>query len=272
MKRNYLGIWLLLLVAFAAVCALSAFSPVSIGGYELRDSGLADALTASRAPVSASAQSLTAGQGDAATADSVFEQQMHRMQAPVDSSAKVLLFIGDSMLEGLSPRLAAYAKHNGHTLYSVIWYSSTSEVWGRSGKLKRYMEQIKPDFVFISLGANELFVKDIKTKRDKYVKAILSELGDTPYLWIGPPNWKPDTGINDLVRANTGRGCFFLSDGMHFDRAKDGAHPTRSSAVLWMDSVVRWMGDNCPTPFVLDLPPMNTASPKRIFIHQPNEQ
>lgn len=269
MKRNYLGIWLLLLAAFVVVAALSAFSPVSIGDYELRDSGLADALTAPRGDNTADPAART---DSPSAADSVFDRQMQQMQAPVDSSAKVLLFIGDSMLEGLSPRLAAYAKHNGHTLYSVIWYSSTSEVWGRSGKLKHYVEQIKPDFVFISLGANELFVKDIKTKRDKYVKTLISELGDTPYLWIGPPNWKPDTGINDLVRANTGRGCFFLSDGMHFERAKDGAHPTRTSAALWMDSVVRWMGDNCPTPFLLDVPSVNTASPKRIFIHQPNEQ
>lgn len=270
MKHNYLGIWLLLLVAFAVVFALSAFSPVNIGGYELRDSGLADALTAPRTS-DANPNALNSTDDDAA-ADAIFEQQMQQMQAPVDSSAKVLLFIGDSMLEGLSPRLAAYAKHNGHTLYSVIWYSSTSEVWGRSGKLKSYIEKIKPDFVFISLGANELFVKDIKTKRDKYVKTLIAELGDTPYLWIGPPNWKPDTGINDLVRANTARGCFFLSDGMHFDRAKDGAHPTRTSSALWMDSVVRWMGHNSPTPFVLDVPPMSTASAKRVFIHQPNEQ
>lgn len=270
MKRNYLGIWALLLIGFAAVFALSAFSPVSICGYELRDSGLAEALTAPPTPDNASNALTTAN--DSEIADAIFEQQMQQMQAPVDSSAKVLLFIGDSMLEGLSPRLAAYAKHNGHTLYSVIWYSSTSEVWGRSGKLKSYIEKIEPDFVFISLGANELFVKDIKTKRDKYVKTLIAELGDTPYLWIGPPNWKPDTGINDLVRDNTARGCFFLSDGMHFDRAKDGAHPTRSSAVEWMDSVVRWMNHNCPTPFVLDVPPMNTASAKRVFIHQPNEK
>ena len=38
---------------------------------------------------------------------------------------KRLLVVGDSMLEGLSPRLASYARLNGHKLYTVIWYSST---------------------------------------------------------------------------------------------------------------------------------------------------
>ena len=60
------------------------------------------------------------------------------------------------MLEGLSPRMAAYADANGHTLYSVIWYSSTSEVWGESTKLQEYIKEFKPTYEFISLGANEL--------------------------------------------------------------------------------------------------------------------
>lgn len=266
MKRNYIGIWLLLLAAFIAVALLSAFSPVHIGSYELRDSGLASALTASRE----SEETDLAVQP--VEADSVFDMTLVVESVEVDTMPKTLLFIGDSMLEGLSPRLAAYAKHNGHTLYSVIWYSSTSEVWGRSDKLASYIEKIHPDFIFISLGANELFVKDITTKRAQYVKKILADIGDIPYLWIGPPNWKPDTGINKLIAAHAAPGSFFLSDGMKFERSKDGAHPTRSSAVLWMDSVVRWMGDNCPRPFKLDIPDATTASAARVFIHQPSEQ
>ncbi|MCM1033804.1 MAG: SGNH/GDSL hydrolase family protein [Odoribacter sp.] len=268
MKRNYFGIWLLLAVAFIAIAVLSAFSPVSIGRYELRDSGLMAALTQPR-----ETEELPLTMQALDEYDSIFEAETAPViPVPVDTLPKTLLFIGDSMLEGLSPRLAAYAKHNGHTLYSVIWYSSTSEVWGRSGKLKSYIDRINPDFVFISLGANELFVKDIMTKREGYVKTILSEIGDIPYLWIGPPNWKPDTGINALIAKHAAGGSFFLSDGMTFERAKDGAHPTRSSAVVWMDSVVRWMNHNSSHPFRLEAPPMTTASAAKVFIHQPNEQ
>ena len=264
MIKKYFTLWALLAVAFAVIVCLSAFSPVTIGPYELRDSGIADYLTRSTKESDAFEEVLIA-------TDSIV-QNLSPEPAPIDTTAKILLFIGDSMLEGLSPRLAAYAKHNGHTLYSVIWYSSTSEVWGRSGKLKSYIEKIKPDFVFICLGANELFVKDIINKRDKYVKTLISEIGDLPFLWIGPPNWKPDTGINQLIADNTERGEFFLSDGMHFDRTKDGAHPTRKSAQLWMDSVVRWMPANTPHPFILEVPPMAKASAARVFIHQPNEK
>ena len=89
-----------------------------------------------------------------------------------------------------------------------------------------------------------MFVKDIIKARDKYVKTILSQIGDIPYIWIGPPNWKDDTGINELVEKNVPKGRFFLSKGMHFDRSSDKVHPTRASAALWMDSVINWMAKN----------------------------
>lgn len=269
--KSYLGLWLILAVGLVAILAISAFSPISIGGYELRDSGAYAALTA---PASASepTPSASSGEADAVTASAEAMQPAPVVPAEIDTLPKTLLFVGDSMLEGLYPRLAAYADRNGHTLYAVIWYSSTSEVWGRSDKLRKYIAEIKPDFVFVSLGANELFVRDIASKRDGYVKEILSQIGSLPYLWIGPPNWKPDTGINDLVAANAAPGCFFLSDGMSFRRSKDGAHPTRESAAEWMDSVVRWMPAHHPRPFRLDLPDKATSRARRVFVHQPSEK
>lgn len=39
--KNYLPLWTLLAVAFAAVVAVSVHSPVSLFGYELKDSGIA---------------------------------------------------------------------------------------------------------------------------------------------------------------------------------------------------------------------------------------
>lgn len=262
-RRNYLPLWALLAAALAAVACVSALGPVRIGGYELKDSGLAKALTGKREQPAM----------PIAISDTIImpAEPVAKGPAPVDTAAKTILFIGDSMLDGLYPRLAAYSAHNGHTLYAVIWYSSTSEKWGGSGRLKSYIERLSPDYIFICLGSNELFVKDIAGKRDVHVKTLLGEIGDIPYLWIGPPNWKPDTGINDLIAANTAPGTFFLSRDMSFERGKDGAHPTRSSAAQWMDSIVRWMPANHPHPIRLELPEMASGRAKRVFVHQPNE-
>lgn len=263
-RRNYLPLWSLLAVGLVAVACVSALGPVRIGSYELKDSGIFAALTEPRA---ASRPSQNVAVADTGT---VTEAPVSA-PAEVDTASKTILFIGDSMLDGLYPRLAAYSAHNGHTLYAVIWYSSTSEKWGGSGRLKSYIDRLGPDYIFICLGANELFVKDIASKREGHVKTLLGEIGDIPYLWIGPPNWKPDTGINDLISANAAPGTFFLSNGMSFERGKDGAHPTRSSAAEWMDSVVRWMPANHPHPIRLELPPMASGRAKRVFVHQPDE-
>lgn len=264
MFKHYKGLWLILALAFAGFLAVSLWGPFTIAGHEFKTSGLAKAVITT----GASARAMTADSetGAAETAKSIHEP------VPTDTASKTILFIGDSMLEGLSPRLAAYAAKNGHTLYSVIWYSSTSEIWGGSDKIRQYIDRVYPDYIFICLGANELFVKDIKDKRDRYVKKMVSDFGDIPFLWIGPPNWKPDTGINELIEANVPRGSFFLSNGMHFERGKDGAHPTRNSAAQWMDSVARWMPLHSNHPIKMENPGEGAGRPARIFVHQPSER
>lgn len=263
MKKHHLRLWLLLATAFVFFAVLSAVELPEVFGYTPRKADFS-VLTASVDEPSLPTDSVT---DNGAT-----EQAVSAFPVPVDTTAQTILFIGDSMLEGLSPRLAAYAKENGHTLYSVIWYSSTSQVWGRSDKLRNYIESIKPTFIFVSLGANELFVNDIINKRRQYVRKIIADIDTIPYVWIGPPNWKDDTGINTLIDEETAPGTFFVSNGMHFERSRDGAHPTRSSAIEWMDSVARWMPQHCAHPILMDTPAAATGRPQRIFVHQPNEE
>lgn len=255
-KNEYIGLWCLLLVAFAVVAGASAFEPIMLGDFELKTSGIASRLTRDHKDTTAPADTIVTTPDPAARPE-------------VDTTAQRILIIGDSMLEGLNPRLAAYAAANGHTLNSVIWYSSTTAYWGNCDTLRVYMRKFKPTFVFISLGANELFVSDIAEKRTDMLRDFISQLGDTPYLWIGPPNWKADTGINDMIARNVPAGCYFKSDGMHFDRAKDGAHPTHASAALWMDSIARWMPLHGAHPIKLDNPGDLKARPQSVTVLQP---
>lgn len=270
--KNYSGLWLVLAVAFVIFAVVSAFeTPVSIFGHELKSSKIVPTLTADgsaqrKATGSGAGVNVRRGAGATTTVPTT------RRPVEVDTLPKTILFIGDSMLDGLYPRLAAYANANGHTLYAVIWYSSTSEVWGKSDKLKKYINELKPTYIFVSLGANELFVKDIAEKRDKYVKKIIADIGNIPYVWIGPPNWKEDTGINDLIAKNAGPDHFFLTNGMKFPRMKDGAHPTHEAAIGWMDSVVRWMPRHSSHPIRMNVPKEKKARAKRVFVHQPTEK
>lgn len=191
------------------------------------------------------------------------------MTDTVDRRYKRYLFIGDSMLEGLSKRLGAYAFSSNAELFTVIWYGSTSKKWGETKKLSKYIQEIKPDFILICLGGNELFIKNVKKERLEYVQSIVEEVGTIPYIWIGPPNWKEDTGINDLIKSVVGENRFFYSANLDFKRAKDGMHPTRESSVAWMDKIISWMTSTniCE----LQEPKCKLKNPTKTIVLTPND-
>lgn len=172
----------------------------------------------------------------------------------LDTSHQRFLLIGDSMGEYLRLRLNDYCTKNGHTMQSVIWYSSTTESYGTSDTLAHFIQEYKPTYVLITLGSNELFARNIKEKRDSYVKHILEQIGNIPYVWIGPPNWKEDTGINDLIVENVGDGRYFESKKLTFQRGKDHAHPVRSSAFKWMDSIADYLYHDAAHRVTMEFP------------------
>lgn len=265
--RHYREFWLLLALAFAFFFVLSAFDGVPLSEeFELCSAGFAkaafpEAFSGSAEDSSAASEALRKDSMEVAVAPAA-------LPAPTDTAAQAILFIGDSMLDGLSPRMEEYCRQNGHRLLSVRWYSSSTRIWAASGHLKEYIGSFKPSHIFICLGANELFIRDVDKKCGSAVDKIIEETGSVPYTWIGPPNWKPDTGINDLLEKKTLPGSFFLSDGMHFERRKDGAHPTPESAALWLDSVARWMPLHSSHPIRMDVPrkPLPAKEPGRISV------
>lgn len=256
MNKPYMGLCALLLAAFVFFAVLSFWQDgISVGPLEVKTAPFAQNMH-ELFSVPAVEKVDTASQGD-------------QWRAPVDTTAKNILFIGDSMLEGLAPRLAAYCDKSGHTLVEVIWYSSSTYYWGESARLTELINKFNPDYIFVCLGANELYVPDIKRARRPYVKRMLAEMGNIPYVWIGPPNWDEDTGINDLLAHELGRGCFYLSAHDKFERSRDGAHPTRASAHDWMDRVVSWMETSCAHPIRLEKPDKTIGRASRIVVYQP---
>jgi len=206
-------------------------------------------------------------------AKSAIEITAKKEEAVMDSSSQKILLIGDSMLEQLRWRLRDYVEKNNHEMKSVIWYSAQSEWYGQSDTLSYYIKQYKPTYVMLVLGANELFVSDIITKRSAYVKRIIEQIDTIPYVWIGPPNWKDDTGINQLILRHAGPDNYFPSYEMTqtplFTRYKDGAHPKPESASRWMDSVAVWIMTESNHPFLLDVPDEKGSSSPNTTILQP---
>ncbi|MBQ4023519.1 MAG: SGNH/GDSL hydrolase family protein [Prevotella sp.] len=213
------------------------------------------------------ADSLSAETGFAASAKAR-EDSIRAAREHPDTTRQRILFFGDSMLEGLTRRLVDYTEHNGHELHTVVWYSSTSQIWAQTDTLQHFMREVDPTYVIVCLCANELFVKDLD-QREQYVKTILKRIGNIPYVWVSPPNWKEDTGINDVIIRNVGRDRYFDSRHLNLDRGKDHAHPTFSAAAVWADTIASWLrSPNTEHPIRMDVP-TEKAKNKHITLLMP---
>ncbi|MCQ2263283.1 MAG: SGNH/GDSL hydrolase family protein [Bacteroidales bacterium] len=181
-------------------------------------------------------------------------QDFYALNGILDTSRQRFLLIGDSMGEYIRLRLNDYCRKNGHTMEAVIWYSSTTESYGTSDTLTHFINDFKPTYIIISLGSNELSAKNVKAIREPYIRHILEQIGDLPYIWIGPPNWKNDTGIDALIEENIGQGHYFDSRRLSFQRTKDHVHPARNSAYKWMDSIASYLYNDAAHRVIMEFP------------------
>lgn len=171
-----------------------------------------------------------------------------------DSSGVRFLLIGDSMNEFLRLRLNDYCLANGHKMDCVIWYGATTKQYGTCDTIAYFIRKFHPTYVLLTIGSNELFIRDIVKHRTPYVQHIIEQLGNVPYVWIGPPNWKDDTGINDLIVSHVGTSRYFESKRLTFKRCKDGAHPVKSSALKWMDTIATYIATEARVPVTMNDP------------------
>ena len=110
MKRPYFSLWTLLATALLIMVFFASFSKLKMCGKQI-----------STIEISTKKNDIT---HNVKVADNSV--------IAIDTLPKRILFVGDSMLEGLSPRFASYAASNGHKLYTVVWYGSTTLKWGET--------------------------------------------------------------------------------------------------------------------------------------------
>ena len=166
-------------------------------------------------------------------------------EASSDTTIQRILFFGDSMAEGLVRRMADYAQENGYDLARVIWYNSTTKLWATSDTLQHYIHKYHPTFFMVCLGGNEQFLKAPK-EREAFIRQIIDRMEGRPFVWIGIPTWKGDTGFNNMVQQCVGDKRYFDSRRLTLKRGSDRVHPTFGAASLWMDSIAVWMKNRYP--------------------------
>lgn len=182
---------------------------------------------------------------------------LRKIQLPAyrtDSTPQKILLIGDSMSKWLRYRLQDYCETNGHTLNTVTWVSGNTEWFAQYDTLNYFIEKDSISYVFLVLGANELFINHFEEQRAVFVEKIIQRLSDVKWIWVGPPNWKKDKGINAYLMDKLSNKKFFVSKDLKFRRQKDGMHPTVASCSMWVDSIVAWIKTKSTSRIKLNVP------------------
>lgn len=255
-NRLYFKLIGILLIPLIVITAYSFTEEFTIGD---------DDFVLQQAKIASHFSKLTSHNADTLLTDSTLLSV--RDTVVVDTASHRILLFGDSMVEGLSKRMRSYAAENGHESMNVIWYSSSTKIWAQCDTLSHFIRQFEPTYVMLCLGGNELFVRDLD-KRDQWIQTIINKIGDRPFIWIGPPNWKEDTGINELIRKNVGAGRYYPSKRLTYKRKADGAHPVQESSNQWMDSVAVWVADSAAYRIRM-APPQSTAQKGKTIILSP---
>ena len=146
MKNPYWGLWALLAAALAFFAVLSFWPDgIRVGGMDLKTPSLGRI-------ISDDAEDSDTTVTDSLDANGRLPNGHHPKgwRAPMDTTAKNILFIGDSMLEGLGERLAAYCKKSGHTRGSTVdltlFDMATEKEVDMGGTFDWFGRESHPDF------------------------------------------------------------------------------------------------------------------------------
>ena len=171
-----------------------------------------------------------------------------------ENTGERILIMGDSECGGLCKQLNDYCIQNGHKLVlSFIWNAATILNFAYADTVSKIISQYKPTYVFLVIGLNELYAKDI-AKRKVAADIVANKLNGTRYTWIGPANYVSDRGINDVFISAAARGSFFSSKNLNLPKGSDNRHPSVEGYRIWMDTIASWVSTNAKYPLVMSKP------------------
>jgi acyl-CoA thioesterase-1 len=156
-----------------------------------------------------------------------------------------VLHVGDSMVGGrggLTKALGARFRELGASVRSDSWDRVGIERYARDQRLGTLVRETEPDLVIVTLGTNDVFVPHPEALA-AHVKSIVRTIGATPLTgdggrrracyWLGPPTWKGDTGIVQVIRESCAPCVFFDSSHLTLERVHDGIHLTDAGGEAW---------------------------------------
>ena len=263
MKRNLkpiYALWLLITIAMVIFLGISFSKDITLWGHTFTKARFPETLLAAKE------EEPTLPETPPDTVPEIREAE----PVPPDTTVHNVLVFGDSMTHNLAMSISKYGTKNHYKVTGVTWESSSIPGWSHSGKIKEYMEMSKPDYVIISLGSNEMELKNFE-RRLPDVDSVIKQVGDVPYVWVGPPLWKEDRGLYAMLEKRVPKGKLFRTEGIEIERGGDHIHPTRKGADTWADTLMRWIRTT-EHPILTERPDSGTSTRGHKFVYlHPND-
>jgi acyl-CoA thioesterase-1 len=158
--------------------------------------------------------------------------------APPSLAGKTVLHVGDSMVggnQGLSRALEQRFTAEGAKFVRDYKVSESVVSYDHSPKLRSLVDRHHPDIVIITLGTNDVFVP-YPAAMVGNIQSIVKRVAGRECYWMGPPTWKPDTGIVSVLKENVAPCKFFDGSSLKLARGGDGIHPTDRGGAEWAAS------------------------------------
>lgn len=258
-----LALWLLITVALAIFIGLSFSDDIKIGNHTLSKAYFKETLLALEDSENTSEL----------MPDTIRNAETLEDTIPViepDTTVHSVLVFGDSMSHHLAMSIAKYGSKNNYKVTGVTWESSSIPGWVNSGKIKKYIEMSKPDFIIITLGSNEMELKHFD-RRVPDVRKVVEQLDSIPFVWAGPPLWKEDKGVYKMLEEGLPQGTLFKAQDIEIPRSGDHIHPTRRGADVWADTLMRWISHS-KHPILTQMPDSDASIKDHKFIYlHPND-
>jgi lysophospholipase L1-like esterase len=147
-----------------------------------------------------------------------------------------VLQVGDSTVGGhggLQKALGARFRRTGALFHSESWTSASIASVALSSKLDDALQAHRPDVVFLTLGANDVYATHAESLAS-YVRTIAARASRRHQcIWIGPALWRKDKGLVEVIRRNAAPCVFVDSSHLPIERGPDGIHPTNDGGRVW---------------------------------------
>lgn len=156
-----------------------------------------------------------------------------------------LLFIGDSMAQGLAPHVENLAHDEGIAAFAARGIVGTRlDQWAKDPWLDAELQSFSPTLVLVSLGTNdEAMGAGAADRQSSAFEALLAKISASgaEVAWVGPPSLPfPRHGVSDMIRARVPH--YFASESLDIPRAPDGLHPNVSGYAGWAGAIWQWLG------------------------------